>query len=214
MTTVNLDDIDLDNLPPTQFELDQLRHMKITAQNAKREQRRRRAANQVKGFDEPRPGQVLHVQLDGALTRRSRAGIRFERNVRIEVKVVSDQDYATTKAKNQAAHVVTVDGAESIFEDMALHVFEVPMGDDDLAALIQSNRDLEEVVKVERDENARLRAALAERKARMAAPDSPDGRPSRLPAAQAARAENAKASVAATQPGGGFGVDPTGESKK
>jgi hypothetical protein len=208
---------DLSDLPPTPFEQEQLRNAKISRDNERRERVRVRRANQAKGFAAPRIGQTYHVQLDSSITRRSRSGTRFEKNTRISVEVVSDEDYAAAKAKNAAAPVVTVLGAEYILEDDALHVFEAPDPGHDSEVLRQRNADLEAEAAVIREDNARLRAQLAERSARMNAPESTDGRPTRIPAAQAARASATTAKPAAnapTTPAADFGAPATTEPEK
>jgi hypothetical protein len=181
-------DTELDDLPPTPFELEQLRNAKVTRDNEKREMVRVRRANQAKGFAAPKVGQTYHVQLDSSISRRSRSGTRFEKNHRVAVTVVTNEEFEAAKARSATAPVVTVLGAEYILEDDALHVFEAPMSDHDVDALRQRNVELEDEARTAREDNARLRQQLAERAARMSAPESTEGRPTRIPAAQAARA--------------------------
>jgi len=188
-------------LPMTQFEIDQLRHTLVNEINEKRERHRLRAANRAKGHDEPKVGQKLHVQLDSSITRRTRAGTRFEKGTRVTLTIVSDQEYAAAKAVSDAAPVVTVFGAERIIEDSALHVFESPMSDADVADLRRQNQELEEALAVERAAHADLRAAHAAMKARRDAPDSTDGKPTKLAAQAAARAA-APAASAPSAPAG------------
>lgn len=202
-------DIRIEDLPPTPFEIEQARHARVTQDNNLRERYRVRRANQARGFDEPTIGRTYHIQLDGSVTRRTRSGMRFERNRRVELTVVSDEDFAAAKARSPEAPVVTVLGAEYIIEDSALHVYETPLSDVDVDELKRSHAALEEEVRLTREDNTRLRAQLAERAARMSAPESSDGRPARLPAARAVRAA-AEAAAAPTAPApthGDFGAE-------
>lgn len=206
--------VDEDGLPMTPFAIDQLRHSRMTAINEKRERLRLRRSNDKKGFEEPKVGQVYFVQLDGSITRRSRGrdprwdypGIRFERNKRVEITVVSDEDYEKTKSNTPDANVVTVHGAELIIEDGALHVFETPMSSEDIGEIRQRNTELEEELQLARAEVAKLRQAAAEMKARREAPDSPEGKPNKLAAARAER-------VAGASTGNEFGA-PADPAKK
>jgi hypothetical protein len=189
--------IDEDGLPMTPFAIEELRHARIRELNSMRERYRLRRANQKKGFDEPKVGQTYHVQLDGSVTRRSRGsdpafpgvpGVRFERNKRVTVTVVSDEEYGEIKARDRDAPVVTVHGADRILEDDALHVFETPVTDLDLDTLVQERDDARAALEQQQQENARLQQAIAAMKARREAPESTDGRPTKLPAQAAAKA--------------------------
>lgn len=182
-------------LPMTQFEIDQLRHTLVNEINEKRERHRLRSANAAKGHKEPKVGEKLHVQLDSSITRRTRAGMRFEKGSRVMLTVVSDEDYAAAKAKSDIAPVVTVFGAERILEDTALHVFESPATDNDVAELRKQNEQLEADLRAAQDQNADLRRAMDAMRARRDAPESTDGKPTKLPAQAAARATAAQASA-------------------
>jgi hypothetical protein len=217
--------IDDDGLPMTPYAIDQLRNQRITEINLKRERFRLRRANQAKGFDEPRVGQIYFVQLDGTVSARTRGsvelpdgtrirGIRFERNRRVEVEVVSDEEFLSIKATNPGALVVTVHGAEQILEDTALHVFETPLSEADVEELHRKNAALEEEVRTTRDDNSRLRTALAEMKAGRAAPDSPTGAPSKLAARAAARTAGETGAPTASNDFGAPAADkPAGDKK-
>lgn len=172
-------------LPPTPFELEQRRHQITLAQNDERERRRLRKANQANGHDEPTPGTVLHVQLDGSVTRRNRAGIRFERNTRVPVLVVEGDEFEIAARRGRGEMVVSVQGAEQIYADTALHVFGQASSDADVDTLRSQKDTLEEELRVMRSENDALNARI--KAARLAAPESTDGRPTRLRAAAAAR---------------------------
>lgn len=177
-------------LPMTPFEIEQLRHQIVSDINAKRERFRLRAANQAKGFDEPKVGQTYHVQLDGSISRRQRGGLRFERGARVEVKVVSDADFEKIKANAPDAPVVTVHGAERIIEDTAFHVFDRPM-EEDAERLRQHNAQLVAELEAAREDAAELRRAMEVMKARRAAPESPEGKPTKLAAQAAVRSDAA-----------------------
>ena len=201
--------IDEDGLPMTPFAIDELRHARIRELNDKRERNRLRRANAKRGFDQPKVGQTYHIQLDGSITRRSRGadpafpgvpGIRFERNKRVEVTVVSDDEFQDVKSRHPETPVVTVHGAERILEDDALHVFEAPMTDADVEQLTQERDSARSDLKLQTEENARLNALVAEMRARRNAPESKDGQPTKLPAQQAARAAAAQTSAPAAKP--------------
>lgn len=195
----------LENLPPTPFELEQQRHTMTLAQNELRERLRLRQANQAKGFPEPKPGDVLYVQLDGSVSRRTRAGIRFEKGVQIEVKIVDDARVAELRASGRI--VASVAGAERIIEDSSLHVYRQSMSADDIDALRRKHAAVEEELKATRSERDALQAAL--RTARMEAKDAGDGKPSRLAAAAKVRA------TAEATPSGDFGapLEPAKDAK-
>lgn len=187
----------LADLPPTPFELEQERHAITTQQNELRERLRLREANEAKGHAEPKPGDKLHVQLDGSVTRRGRAGIRFERGARVELEVIDGTEEDVAAKQRAGAAVVSVLGAERIFEDTALHVFSAPMSPDEVEDLRAAKAAVEEELRVTRAERDELTAKV--RAARMSAPDSPDGRPTRLAAAAKVKAE-AQTSAPATAP--------------
>lgn len=211
--------IDEDGLPMTPFAIDQLRHERVAQLNEKRERFRLRRANQKKGFDEPKVGQTYHVQLDGSISRRTRGsvlledgtripGVRFEKNARVRVTVLSDEECRDVKARAPDAAVVTVMGAERILEDGALHVFEGPMDDADVENLKSKNLQLEEELKATRDDHARLTRALAEMKARRDAPESAEGKPTKLAAQRAVRTGAAETAVPPASAGNDFGGPP------
>ena len=207
--------VDEHGFPMTPFEIEQLRHEKVTATNIAKERIRLRKANAKKGFDEPTVGQKYHVQLDGSVHRRGRSGVRFERGATVEITVVSDDEHAEIKARAPDAPVVTVEGAERIIEDTALHVFERPPAADDLDALRRSHAAVEEELRASRADAAKLRQAIAEMTARRNAPESTDGKPAKLQAQAAARAAApaAQASAPATPAAADFGGPPPGDKK-
>lgn len=180
----DLDDDDLADLPPTQFELDRLRDERTISANERRERRRLRMANRRAGHSEPRPGDVMFVSIaDRNLARRTRAGVRFERGARVEVKILDRTDDEIRALQLAGAAVVNVYGAERILEDEALAVRSNPgTADMDMARLRQANQDLEAENQLQREELKRLREA------RQSAVDTGDGRPNRLQAARAAAA--------------------------
>lgn len=198
----------LADLPPTPFELEQERHAITTKQNEVRERLRLRQANKAKGHDEPKPGDVLHVQLDGSVSRRGRAGIRFERGARVELKVIEGTEEEVAAEQRAGKAVISVLGAERIFEDSALHVFSTPMSADEVADLRAANLALEEELRETKAERDELSAKM--RQARMSAPESPDGRPTRLAAAREVKAK-AEASAAATTTQTPAAANPPGE---
>lgn len=180
------DRFDDQDLPPTFFEIEQRRHDEVNKQNARRERMRLRRDNAAAGHDEPKHGDVLHVQLDGGVTvKRNRAGIRFERGQRHQIKVVDRPDSEVAAMQRSGASVVTIEGAERILEDSSLHVFNSPADMDTLSELQSVKSQLEEELRVTRAENAELAAAM--RAARQSAKDPGDGSPARLQAAAAAK---------------------------
>jgi hypothetical protein len=193
-----------DDLPPTPFEIEERRHQIISAQNALRERRRLRANNQANGHDEPQPGMTLHIQLDGSVNRRGRAGLRFEKGQRMSVTVVDASDDEVAAMQRSGKAVVNIYGAERLLEDTALHVYPTAMTEEDIGDLKAKNAALEEELRVSNEERSKLREAM--RAARMAAEDKGDGRPVRMQAAKAAAA--AVASTSAAAPGAKPGAAP------
>lgn len=197
-------------LPPTDFEIQQARHAKLTSQNERRERIRLAAANRKAGISEPRVGDRMWVSVNATLTpRRTRAGVMFEKGVRQVVEVVdtAEAELADRRVAARAAGApnpaeVTVYGAEQILADEALNVHKhdsAVLADND--KLRESNIQLEEENRLLREEAKRLRAA------RMAAPESSTGAPTRLQAAAATKASGkaTPAAAAATHPDSGFG---------
>jgi hypothetical protein len=208
-------EIQPEDIPPTLYEIDEARHRQVRAVDAKRERIRLRLANQANDIREPRPGDKLYVQLENAITRRSRGGVRFERRTRYVVEVVDVAPEGTSAAELKAAqvaaggrylvmtqaelkaaqaagrHLVDVEGAELIFEDKAFLKFTVPMSDDDMEALKGSHEALERTTREQALELETLRAEL--RRARQNAPESAEGKPMRLRAQQEAMSKVAGA---------------------
>lgn len=197
-----MDDLYKD-LPPTQFELEQQRHLVVTAQNEERERRRRRRANRTKGHPVPKVGEMLYVSIDRTLPRRTRAGIRFERGQRLDVTVVDASDDEIEARQRAGQRVINLDGAEKLYEDTSLNVFSTPAVELEAAELRQKNEALEEEVTLMRAELARVKEVRAAR----AAAESKAGEPARLNAARAAQGgPPAKASQPAS--GDSFTEDP------
>lgn len=194
---MNEREMDLDDLPPTLYEIEQRRFDLETRRNHKRERIRIRRDNDKKGHAEPVPGTTLYVQLDGSVTKRNRSGIRFERGQQVSVTVI-DADDAETKAQQETGKlVVNVYGAERILEDSALHVYAQPTVEHDVEALKTRNSALEEELRVTRADRDELHKTI--RDARMGAKDAGDGKPARLQAAAAARAAAAQTSAPTTE---------------
>jgi len=78
-------------------------------------------------------------------------------------------------------------------------LFSAPMSDDEIDDLRTKNDRLASELDAMRAENLELQARM--RQARMSAPDSPDGRPTRLPAAAEVRASRPTAKAEASAPG-------------
>jgi hypothetical protein len=186
----------LDDLEPTPFELEERRHAIVTAKNERRERRRLRDHNQANGHDEPQPGTSLFIQVDGSLHRRGRAGLRFEKNQRVEVKIVDASDEDVRDMQRAGKMVVNPYGAERLLEDTSLHVFPQAMSDVEVGDLKAANLQLEEELRLSREELVRVRQQV--RDARMSVEPSGDGRPVRLQAA--AKAQAAAATAEAGKP--------------
>jgi hypothetical protein len=176
-------DDELENIPPTQFELDEIKHAATRRRDLIREQRRVASANRSAGHPRPKDGDKLHVSIsDRQAVRRSRAGIRFEgKGARMTVDVADVSDAEILTAQRQGQNVVNLWGAEQILADNALNVHQTAASEADLESLRRNNEALEEENRLLRKEAEELRKAR--REARQAAPESSDGRPSRLPAA-------------------------------
>jgi hypothetical protein len=195
----------LEDLPPTPFEVDTERHRIVTEQNARRERIRLRKANAKKGFAEPKVGEVLHIQLDGTITRRTRGGVRFERGQRIPVTVVDMDPDRLRQAQMSGQSVTDIAGAERIIEDTMLHVYRSAGGSADQSATEAKLAAVEEELRITRADLARAREA------RMEAIDKGDGSPARLAAARkvAAAAGKPPAAAGATEVDHEFGAQPT-----
>lgn len=152
-------------------------HAGVLRDNELRERARTAAANRRAGHPEPHPGDRLYVLPARGLKQRCRAGILFVESGKRELLVVADD--ATVEPGQ-----VTVSGAEQIFADPALTVMSRSETAADAAALRTqvADRDAEIVA-------LKARLALAERSARQAAKDDPNGGPARLRAGAKAREE-------------------------
>lgn len=163
---------------------------RITADLERRHREHVAKANRAKGHPEPKVGDTfygwLRKQVRGNV--RTREGISFEPGQNVKI-LVGDPDSAEHVAAAQKAGgpLVSIDGMERIFEDDTLVVGRdmTAVASEHLAAanaraaeLAQQNAELAQ-------RNAELEAKVAE--AMRNAPESTDGRPSRLPAADRAR---------------------------
>lgn len=173
-----------EELPPTPYEQMQERDRITIGQNERRERIRLRRENQKAGHSEPKPGDVIHVQLDNTVRNRTRAGLRFERSIRRTVRVVDAEGAELEAMQKNGADVVDVLGAERILEDQALHVYKTAAEDLDLADLQAKNAALEEENRLMRAEHEALKRKV--REARQGAAPSETGAPNRLAAARAA----------------------------
>lgn len=165
-------------------------HAETLAKNEARERARVAAANRAAGHAEPKPGDKLYVSLAlRDIKSRSRAGVTFSEGKRTEVVVVDVEDTDAARAELAARHikgdkVVSVAGAELILADTGLNVRPVSVDDADASDLrAQLAR-----VTAERDQ-AKLDYQRAVSEARRNAPESTDGSPSKLRAADKARAK-------------------------
>ena len=177
-----------DDLPPTPFEIEEARHAKISAENAHRERARLHRDNRRAGHPVPKDGDTFYVSLDRTVPRRTRSGLKFEKdNPRVAVQIRDLPDAEIAEMQRSGVYVVGIEGAERLLEDAALHVHHraQDLDDRDVEALRAQTRAVEEELKTTREELKRLRDA------RMNAPDKGDGRPSRIPAGQAAGAKPA-----------------------
>lgn len=200
-------------LPPTLHEQQMMRDREVMSLNAERERRRLYEANRAAGHPTPRVGDKLHVQLDSSVSRRGRAGIRFERGKRITLEIVDVDENGCVQGlpirtdrdghplpnlngtplaqlqRDMGLLIISVEGAEAIYEDSALHksTYADSSSFEDMTALAQRNAQLEEELQLARVENKKLREA------RQAAGESKQGEPARLQAA-------AKAKTADTTP--------------
>jgi hypothetical protein len=207
-----------EELPPTDFEIQQARHAKVLAQNELRELRRLAAANRKAGRPQPKVGDKMWVSVNATLTpRRTRAGVQFEKGARVPIEVVdmTDDELAEMRVHERSRGqpnplIVTPHGAEQILADDALNVHKTDSAlQSDYESLRATNAQLEEELRVAREEARTLRAA------RMAAQDSPTGAPARLQAAAAAAAAakaakaSAPTSTSTSTPSGDFGPPDT-----
>lgn len=149
------------------------------ARNEERDRQQRAAANRAAGKAEPRPGDKLFVQTARGIKSRSRAGIRFDQERRIEVLVVGED-----AEPRPGAVTTTVAGAEEIIGDDSLVVYQTQATEADAMELRAENERLAQEVKKLTEQNRLLREA------RMSAPESKHGEPSRLRAAQRAKAKD------------------------
>jgi hypothetical protein len=164
----------------TDFEREERKHAAIIAKNLFRERRQVAARNRRAGHAEPKPGDVLHVSLARGLTRRARAGVMFTKGPSVPVEVTDLTDADVLEAQKRGKAVVNTTGAELILDDDSLNVRSAPTADEDVDAI---RGELERT----KEENASLVAELQRlRDARRAAPESTDGRSTRLAAARKA----------------------------
>lgn len=185
-------------------EQDEIEHAIVRRKNQLTEEMRLAKSNRSKGRARPRAGDVLHVTLGRGLARRSRAGCTFGRlpgGASHSVTVLGDPHEDVLARQKKGELVVTLHGAEMLLDDDCLVVHGEAVSAD-----IETERAARKQVEVEL---AAARAELAAlREARMNAPESKDGRPSRLPAARAAAA--AAAGAADPRSLGKTAVDPDG----
>lgn len=163
-------------------------HAEVMARNEARERARISGLNRAAGHPEPKPGDKLYVHLALRDTKkRSRAGVTFEENTRTEVLVVDVPDTDFGRLSLEKRHlagdkVVSVAGAEMILADTGLNVRPVSADEIDASEL---RKQLAQVT-AERD-RAKEDYAREVARARRDAPESNDGRPSKLRAADKAR---------------------------
>lgn len=183
-TPPRLEDITLDDLPPTQFELDQHRHHLIALQNQVRERARVAKANRASGHPLPQVGGKMFVSIaDRTLMRRSRAGIRFEgKGARTTVSVINATDEEIKVKQTEGQDVVNVWGAEQILADDALNINQRAVAPEELEEVKRENAALEEENRAMREDLRKLREA------RQGAKDEGDGAPARLLAQREAKA--------------------------
>lgn len=207
-TLPRLEDVTLEDLPPTQFELDQHRHALVGLQNEARERRRVVKANRAAGHPAPRVGDKLYVSIgDRTLMRRSRAGLRFEgkgQRKTVEVVDATDEEIKVMQAEPNSQDVVNVWGAEQILADEALSINQRAIAPEELDEVRRRNDALEEENRTMREENRKLREA------RQGAKDEGDGAPARLIAQREAKAKlEAEGKIKPkTTDDVGFGKDP------
>lgn len=206
-----------EDLPPTSAEMMEATNRLVTQENTLRERLRVARDNRRKGLPAPAVGAKLYVSLDRAIDARRRAGVRFERGHRSTIEVIdaTDEEVIAIQEKNVFPKgvdgVVNVWGAEQILEDDALLVHQTAEAVDpqEVKGLRDHNQAVER-------ENAALREEVAKlRQARMAAPPSAHGEPSRLIAAREAASQSSDefgkepaASKVVAQP------NPTGKNPK
>lgn len=203
-----IEDVSLEELPPTQFELDQHRHGLVSLQNEARERRRVAKTNREAGHPAPRVGDKMFVSIgDRTLMRRSRAGIRFEgKGQRKTVSIIdaTDDEIKVLQAEPNSQDVVNVWGAEQILADEALSINQRAIAPEELDEVKRRNDALEEENRAMREDLRKLREA------RQGAKDDGDGAPARLIAQREAKAKleaEGRIRPQATEDVG-FGKDP------
>jgi hypothetical protein len=152
--------------------------IKQQAENEAKERARLAGANRGKGHAAPEPGDRLYVSTARGIKRRSRAGVTFFEERKVEVLVVADGE-----ALDQGGEVKQVypAGAEMILADDALNTNAPGATESEAIALRQENESLRAALATATAEAARLRDA------RRGAKDTGDGAPARLRAAAAAK---------------------------
>ena len=185
-------------IPMTPEDIAELRAKQL-AEAETRHRERQAKLNRAKGLPEPTVGTRLHVMTARGIKQRSRAGLAFTATSRVEVEVVAGTDEEVAKRQGHGQLVVNADGAERILADdglVATTDANLVNAQQELARAQALIAELEGKLLVDREK------AAAE--AMRAAPESPDGRPTRLPAADKVRK---------TTPGGGdFGGDDKGKA--
>lgn len=194
MTEARAHDLDNDELPETDIEKEERLRKIETSRNELRDRRDRARRNRRNKIPQPKVGDVLHVSVARGLNRRSRAGITFPKgpSVPVVVTALSDDEIDEMHKGGRTLdgkQVTNTDGAERILEDgygegAGLIVRSEAFGGEDLAAANQR------AAKAERERDEAIAELQRYRDAQRAAGESPDGRPTRLPALEAAKAKS------------------------
>lgn len=206
---------EIDDDPPlprelmTDAEIEAAKSKEIAARNNELARRRLHFINRKRGIPTPKDGDVLHVQLQRGLERRTRGGVKFSKGPSVPVRVLDESDEEVGRLQRAGQNVVSIHGAEMLHDDDSLIVRYEASHEADL-------------------ESANARVAAAEARAEAAeaellrqrklweahknAPESTDGRPTRLDARNQAEG---KASRSPAQAVADAGADPfAGASKK
>jgi len=165
----------------TDIEIQAEKDQRILSENLARSRARLARDNRKAGQPEPRAGMVMHVRVANGLKRRTRGGLKFSGATSIPVEVTELDDFDVAERQRAGKNVVNVAGAEAILADDALIVRPDSHGGEDVAAERARADAAEKELSELKSELAKLRAA------RQAAPESSEGRPTRLQAAARAR---------------------------
>ena len=199
-----------DDPPPSDQDLEASRNAETMRRNAERELWNLRKKNRKAGIPEPKPGDILHVQVARGLNRRSRAGVTFGKGPSVPVEVIDASDEDVLELLRTGKTVVNPNGAERILDDDSLIVRQQSFGSvEDMAEAMARIDALELENKALREQAAATKVDREARQAQMDAGDTRVTRPaSSKPAAGKPPATKPASAASDKPPDGGLFDEP------